>query len=206
MNNILKNTRVQIASLLALTAICAYALWSYIFSFQTVTFTFDQKLGYIELIRDDQKLYPAHNQPVKLKKGRYTIRNIGSSITPTARNLTVDATSQTIHVEFDYTEQHLENLYKLQQVAIETALLTQYPAITQNYRIEHSRLYHHGEVYGASLVATDQSGDNADTLYVVMKKKGDTWQVVSRPPAPILSAPDYPDISRDVLLRINQGK
>ena len=68
------------------------------------------------------------------------------------------------------------------------------------------KLYHQGEVYGAILVAKDQSSDNADTLRVLMRKENNNWVILSKPPAPILSAPSYPDINRAVLVDINQAR
>lgn len=206
MNSILRNTRIQLTLLLTVAALCAYILWSYILSFQTVVFVFDQKLGYIELSTSDQKLYPTNNQPIKLRKGVYTARNIGTSIAQGTRQLTIDTTSQTIHIEFDYTKQYLDTLYAAQQDSIESVLHREYPSIEKYYRLENSRLYHHGEIYGTSLIAIDQSGDNADTLHVIMQKKEGSWRLVSRPPAPILSAPNYPGIDVAILRSINQGK
>lgn len=206
MNNLLRNTRIQITSLLILLVICAYALWSYIFSFQTVTFTFDQKLGYIELLHDNTKLYPVNNQPIKLKKGEYVARNIGTSIAPNPRTVTINETKRTLHVEFDYTQQYLDTLYESQRTSIEAGLFEKYPIIKDAYRLQYGKLYHHGEIYGASLVAIDKSGDNTDTLHVIMKKKDSSWHVASRPPTPILSAPDYPDIDASILRAINQER
>lgn len=186
---------------------CIWTLWSYIFSFQTVTFHFDDKLGYIELHSEGQPTYyPADNQPVKLKKGTYRIKNIGAHIVPSMHNQVVDSSTSDVTVRFDYTRQYLDSLYAKEQAAIEAALLADYPRIAMDYRIVHSKLYHQGELYGAILIAQDQGSDNADTLRVLMQKKNGAWKLLSRPPTPILSAPLYPSVDRVILLDINQAK
>lgn len=201
-NKILWST---IATVVALASI--YALWSYILSFQTVTFSFDTKQGYVELVDDTaQRLYPADGQELRLKKGTYYIRNVGDKIAEDAREITVDATLTAYSVEFNFTREYLDELYARESGVIQSTLIKSYPKIPELYDIRHSKLYHQGEVYGAILVAKDQSGDNADTLRVLMRKENNDWVVLSKPPVPILSIPSYPAIDRAVLIDINQAR
>ncbi len=197
-----KITRM-ILIVIAVTA-CLYGVWAYIFSFQTVTFTFDDKLGYIEIENSSkQKLYPKNNQVARLKKGEYTAKNIGKNITKDTRKITIASGIQSVETSFSYTEKYLEKLYAAEKETIYKVLLREYPEISKLYVIRTDRLYARGNVFGATLIAKDQNSDNADTLRVVMQKKSDRWEVQSKPPTPILSAAEYPDIPRDVLLKIN---
>lgn len=205
MSNILQRTWVKITLLGTLVLVCLYALLAYALSFHTVTFMFDSSTGYIELPQEHTKLYPVNNQPLKLKAGEYTLRAVGTKIDPKPRTITVDA-SKTISVDFSYNTAHLQSLYATERGSIESALLKQYPSISTLYRIERGQLYGKGDIYGASLVAIDQSSDNADTLRVLLRKKDNTWHVLSRPPAPLLSAPNYPGIPVAILRSINQAK
>lgn len=201
-NKILWSTVATIAALASI-----YALWSYVLSFQTVTFSFDTKKGYIELVDDTaQRLYPASGQELRLKKGTYYLRNVGDTIAEDTREITVDSRLTAYTVEFNFTRKYLDELYARESRAIQSELIKTYSKIPELYDIRHSKLYHQGEVYGAILVAKDQSSDNADTLRVLMRKENNNWVILSKPPAPILSAPSYPDINRAVLVDINQAR
>ena len=198
-----------ILSLAALAAVGVgiWLLWSYILSFQTVTFHFDRQLGYIELSGNNQpNYYPADNQPVKLKKGTYQVRSVGTRLAADPHMQTIDNSTSNVTVEFSYSHSYLETLYQGEQQAIETALTAAYPAVATDYTPKHGTLYHRGEIYGAILIARDQSGDNADTLRVLMEKKDGNWIMRSKPPVPVLSAPLYPSISRDILADINRAQ
>lgn len=182
-------------------------LWSYIFSFQTVTFHFDSRLGYIELSGNGQpNFYPADSQPVKLKKGVYKIKNVGSRIAANSREQTVNSTTEQVTVHFNYTRQYLDSLYTSEKATIETSLIARYPKIAISYDIVHDKLYHQGEIYGAVLVARDQLSDNSDTLRVLMEKKDGKWIVLTKPPVPVLGAPLYPSVDRQILADINQAQ
>lgn len=182
-------------------------LWSYIFSFQNVTVRYDASQGYVELINEDnQKLYPKNNQPLRLKKGEYHLQHIGDNIEPNFRKITIGDSTTRHDVTFTYTEKHLSTLLTRHRSAIHTAILKIYPNLTQNYTFAHERLYRQGDIYGAALVARDATGDNADTLRILVQKKGVAWRVVSTPPVPVLSTVDYPGISRKILVDINRAK
>lgn len=185
----------------------AITLWSYVTSFQDVTFHFDQRQGYIELTGDDkQPLYPRDNQLVKLKKGAYHARNIGTRIAEESRTIQVDGSRNSYNITFNFTRSYLDQLLIGEQSAIQSALYSKYPQAQSDYELRSGRLYHRGELYGAILVARDQMGDNADTLRVMLQKDERGWQVRSLPPMPILSAPLYPSIDRAVLSDINRAR
>lgn len=201
-----RSTRI-VLSLISIIAACVgvYALWSYVHSFQEVTFRFNSEQGYVEIVgADTQKLYPIDAQPVRLKKGEYAARNVGKNIKPEARTLTIGDATTTIDTTFNYTEAYLQSLYARERVAIEALIYQRYPKAQTDSILARGKLYHQGEYYGAILIANDPSGDNADTLRVLAEKKDGTWRLRSAPPAPVLSAPLYRDIDRAILLDINQ--
>lgn len=200
--------KVILSGVALVLLVCAlWMIWNYVYSFQTVTFRYDRSLGYLQLSGNNQpNFYPAAGQPVKLKKGEYRITHVGTRIAPDTYTQTIDASTTTVIATFNYTRQYLATVYSAQQPAIEQALMQAYPAIATDYTIAHAKLYHRGELYGAILVPRDQSGDNADTLRVLMRQRDTAWVVLSRPPAPVLSAPLYPDIDRAILVDINRAK
>ncbi|QHN42254.1 hypothetical protein GII36_00020 [Candidatus Mycosynbacter amalyticus] len=198
---------ILLLTTVAAAAVGTWLLWSYIFSFQTVTFHFDRQLGYIELSGNNQpNYYPADNQPVKLKKGTYQVRSVGAHIAADRHAQVIDGSTSNITAEFGYSRSYLDTLYLGEQQVIESTLIAAYPKVATDYDIRHGKLYHLGEVYGASLVMRDQSNDNADILHVLMEKKNGSWIILSKPPMPILSAPLYPSISRNILVDINRAQ
>lgn len=181
-------------------------LWGYILSFQDVTFRYDTKIGYIELIdKDNNKLYPKNNQPIQMIEGEYHIQNVGERIEPEYRKLTITNDTATIDTPFSYTEDYLDTLLKKEQADAQAVLYEAYPSAKNTYRLRHEKLYERGNIYGAILVARTP-GDNSDTLRVVMKKQKGKWTLLSTPPSPFLGAPDYPDIDIDTLADINRAK
>lgn len=180
--------------------------WRYVTSFQEVTFTFNDQDGYVQIQREgDQKLYPVDGQPVKLKKGDYTIKNQGRRVAQDTRFVTIDDSTATIKTTFSYTESYLAEQYVEQKPAIESALYAAYPQLRTDYIVSNGALYSKGEIYGATLTARNQSSDNSDTLHVLLQRNNDVWSV-PHTPQPILTVTDYPDVPRDALSAINRGK
>ena len=206
MNQLIRN-RIILWVTGALAAIVGLSLlWSYILSFQEVTFRFDDTLGYIELIDEhNEKLYPKNNQPIQLTEGKYHIQHVGKYIQPEYRTLTVTDDTNMLNVSYSYTETHLDNLLKKERSNVREALYTTYPKAKSDYRLVRERLYRLGDIYGAAFVARTPS-DNSDTLRVLLEKKSDGWHILSKPPTPILSSPDYPNIDAAILTDINQAK
>ncbi len=181
-------------------------LWSYALSFQSVTFEYDDSLGYIELTSDvTEPLYPPAGEEVRLKKATYHMQTIGDNIESSSEDITIDSTSDTLGIEFTYNRTYLDSLYADEKDAILALISTTYPQIESRYTITRAALYGKGEIFGAQLVATTPS-DHSDTLRILLQKQSDEWRVLSNPPTPILSAPEYPQIDPQILRTINQAR
>lgn len=181
--------------------------WRYIDSFATVTFHYDTKQGSVQLAQPeaDNQTVP-NNQPVRLKKGEYTLTRHGKNVAKDSELITVDGSWQTRTVEFNFTREYLSELYTTEQSTIEAALTERYPKIKSLYTITGGALYGRGDYYGAALVFNDQKAPNRDRLHVLMQKEDDTWRVLSTPPTPVLSKQDYPTVDVSILRTINQVK
>lgn len=196
---------VGLAGILAIIAI-VWQIWSQVNSFATVTFTFDTPQGSARLIHpqgNTQHITP--NTPTKLKKGTYTLATGGDGFAATAQELTID-TSRTIPVHFSLTTTRLQALLAEEKDAIDRTITNTYPTLPTLYTIHHEALYGKGDIYGATLRFIDTTSDQRDTLHILLQKQGNTWQVRSTPPVPVLSAPHYPDIPIDILRAINLGE
>ena len=64
-------------------------------------------------------------------------------------------------------------------------------------------IYNQGEYYGATLNFRDQTSYQRDTLHILAKKENGKWRVLSLPPSPVLSAPKYPNVPKEILRKIN---
>lgn len=181
----------------------------YFTSFATVQFSFNPSIGSITLLTDQKvTIQPTNHSPIRLKKGRYTVTSHGTHIATNSQSITIDGSQTTYPIRFRYTDDYLQKLYQTEQLPIYTALLLAYPQIKSDYTIQHDRLYGLGEWFGATLVYNHQNADNSDNLHVIMKKSSadNRWQLLSRPPRPIVSQPDYPSVPYDILKAINQAK
>lgn len=180
--------------------------WRYEQSFQFVTFTYNQSEGSAQLHGNgiEQSIQP--NQRIKLPKGEYVVTKSGNNIAKDEQKISLSDSEKTIPIVFNYTQEKLRELYIKEQPVIESVLLAEYPKIKELYIIKNDALYHKGEWYGATLSHNSPTDQNRDTLHVLMKKEGDSWIVISKPPVPILSKFDYPNVPIATLKAINQGK
>lgn len=193
------------ALVLCIVFVAGIATWRYINSFQEVTFNFDDSDGYIQIVGEDkQKLYPVDGQPAKLKKGDYTLKNQGNRVAEDTQFITIDGETDSIDIDFAYTESYLGRLYAEQKSDIESALYAQLPKLREQYTVSNGALYSKGEVYGATLTARNSS-ENSDLLHVLLLKKDDKWELLHTP-QPILTVAEYPNIPRAALSAINRGK
>ena len=201
---IFRSKITQLAILIIAASIGIYFLWSYILSFQTVTFAFNSSRGYVEITRDGaEALYPSDGQSIELKKDEYRMTHIGDNLEKDVQTIRIDDDTSTVDVNFSFTQAYLDELYDREKEAIDAQLTRTYPGVAQRYSLTEAKLYADGTIFGATLQAKDTSSDNSDTLRLLMQKKSNTWRVAATP-TPVLTVIEYPDIPRDVLLRINQ--
>lgn len=204
----LTSSKAYITYFVIATLLISVFLFRYLDSFvSNITFNYDSSLGSISLHSDGQKVAePAAGQEIRLKKGDYLVRSSGKNIAQTQQKITIDGRKTSFDIDFSYTSDYLGSLYDDEQLAIYTAMLLEYPKIDSDYSLSHEKLYGMGDWFGATLVYNDQQADNRDSLRLLMQKSGDGWQVISKPPTPVLSAPNYPDVPYEILKAINQAE
>lgn len=84
------------------------------------------------------------------------------------------------------------------------ALVSAYPKIKTDYDIADTRLYENGIWFGATLRYKGADTANRDTLRVLMEKKDGQWTLRTKPPTPLLSAKNYPDVPKSIIQDINK--
>lgn len=175
-------------------------------SFTTVIFTANLPQSTASLIDSNNTTHTiAFNQPMRLKKGTYTLSQQGEHIQSTTSALALQE-DRTIPLIFRYTEEYLRQQLIRERSNIHQVMLNHYPQLLTLYTIHHETLYTTGNYYGATLRFKDHTSPHRDTLHILLEKKGSEWKLRSMPPQPILSAPAYPDIPKEILRAINQGE
>lgn len=175
-------------------------------SFATVTFTANLPQGSASITDSDNTTHTiAFHQPMRLKKGTYTLSQQGEHIQPATSALALQG-DRTIPLTFHYTEDYLRQQLAHEHAAIHQVMSRRYPQLLTLYTIHHEAIYAAGNYYGATLRFKDHTSPHRDTLHILLEKKEGEWQIRSTPPQPILSAPAYPDVPKGVLHAINQGE
>lgn len=205
MNNLTK-AAVILLGLIGLMVI-GVQIWQQVTSYTEVVFKFDLNEGEAKISSNNTpKITVKNNQTLRLKQGDYRIETSGNNIQPDTTFITIDKTTTNIEVKFSYSQDYLKSLLNDQQSEIEEVIAAKYPTINSLYTLHNQALYHHGEYYGATLRFKDQTSDQRDTLHILAQKNDNSWQIISNPPSPVLSAPDYPNIPKEILRQINLGE
>lgn len=185
----------------------AFVGWRHFDSYASVAFSFNPEHGSVRLTSTEHGEIPVtNNQPVRLKKGEYTLSRYGKNMAPESEVVQVDGSWQTRTLTFFFTREYLAERYTEEESAIKEAITDRYPTLETLYTVQSGALYGRGNYYGAALVFRDRTSQQRDRLHILLEKKDGTWVVRSTPPAPILSRQDYSDVPRDVLVAINQVK
>jgi hypothetical protein len=188
-------------------------------SFQSLTLTAPANTTvsiYPKLPSDESINYAAGELKLKtsgtiegrLKKGSYVyVATARSQKTDYQQRIgVVDVGDQPLTIRvaaLDYSAAKLLALSKQETPAAEAVIRSSYPAAMQNYSFAHERLYHSDEWFGAILAPSDPT--KLDAYRIVLKKKDGVWQIVTNPPAIILSQPVYPDVPSDILSDLNNS-
>lgn len=101
---------------------------------------------------------------------------------------TFSSSDTNVTVKPYYSDSRLANLYTEEAAAITTALNDAYPAAPVLYVIDHQKLYHYGDWFGAKLTYKGKDIFNDDTLKVIAHKENNTWVIVTNPPMPSLNS------------------
>lgn len=98
----------------------------------------------------------------------------------------------------------LDAQLKSERKTIIGVLTAAYPRIKTDYAIANGKLYEQGQWYGTTLTYHGKDTMNRDTLRVLMEKQHGVWTLLTKPPEPLLSANEFPDVPKSVLQAINQ--
>lgn len=201
--------------IIILFALLVFFAWrSYRDSFQTVTVTTHKPFTltlYAPLNTDESNAYDKSkvffvapdSEKFRVKKGVYVYAvSGGSDYQEFSAQITVGA--KPVHLtapQLNYTPAKLASMLAKEQPAINSVINTAYPSQMQLYSIQGNKLYGNGQWFGAKLVPNDPR--TYDTLRIILKKEGSTWQIVTTPPEIVISQPVYPQIPAYILSDLN---
>lgn len=182
-----------------------------LFNTQSATFRFDTSMGAeVTLVHSSDKREDIENdKEYKLQKGDYEIEIAGNNILPETIEFKVESSRIDRQIELSYTDTYLKTLLEKERSSIQAKLTSTYPRFSSLYMIKNGDgLMLDGSWYIARLryiapTTADEVVPFRDTLKLVMHKDASGWKVVTKPPAIVISKPEYPDIPETVLNTIN---
>lgn len=125
----------------------------------------------------------------------------GATSAPESRNPTPSLKSQQSSKPQQLS---LEDQLKNELPIVTQILVSSYPKISTDYDIADTKLYDNGTWFGATLRYKGSDTANRDTLRVLVQKKDNVWIIRTKPPTPLLSAKNYPDVPKSILQDINK--
>ena len=144
-------------------------------------------------------------QKVSLKKDvSYLLRYDGTDGYDSDEiNFSVPVKDGRVDVNPYFSDNKLSTLVDGELAKINNTITSKYPKIGL-YRIEKGKMYHYGDWYSTKLTYTGKDAFNSDSLRIVLKKTGNSWEVATNPPNIFLSKYYYKDIPEDVLIETNK--
>lgn len=194
--------------------IIIYTFINYIDSIQQVTINY-KHVSNVVIFED----FVANNSPEN-NKSVTVIKKSGETITLPKKNYFINYTPEkgyedknislalfdnkkNISIDPDFSAEKLELARKKEFSFIKQSLAQKYPDIENLYSIQTGKLYKKGQWYATTLQYIGEDYVNADSLRLVMKKKGGKWELITTPPSITLSKYNYPSIPLDILDDIN---
>ena len=180
----LPNRRVLISIIVVALLFVAGGYKWYVDTYHAVTFTLktspmtvsikNNKDETIEVIKDDGSM--------TLANGEYTANPSGSNVDTTPVKFTVAGRDSIIVIDAGYAADYLASLLDQEIDAINSAIVTRYPRIINQYTIQRGELQQKGEWYVTNLVNKRSTNDSPKDVYkVILFKSNDTWTVQNQP-------------------------
>lgn len=137
----------------------------------------------------------------KLKMGNYAVvPHAGSDYDNSSTGLIVGANPTTLSIRLDYSDAKLKSFVSGESEAINQAFNAKYPAVSIGYSLQKITLYGRGDWAGALVVP---GAANQDSLRAIFQKVNSQWKIVTDPPVISIGTPVYPNIPRDIIVKVN---
>jgi hypothetical protein len=117
------------------------------------------------------------------------------------KKINIDKQAKVVNLDFEYSTQKLSAMLATEKNAAEAVILSNYPSLSQNYRITKENLYLTGEWYGAVLQPASAS---LDTYRVILHKQSGGWKIAVKEPAISIGIPSNPEIPPSVITKVDE--
>jgi len=154
--------------------------------------------------RKSEKIGTVENgSKLTLEAGNYYYLATGEHVAPKVGKFEVTR-SEEIAIQTNFTGDYLVSLLGPEEPTIHAAISRYNPKVDTYFTINKGTLYGRGDWYGTTLTSKkDDPVQPNDNYRVVLNKQNGQWRVIGKPEL-ILSAPDYPNVPKEFLSRINQ--
>lgn len=144
-------------------------------------------------------------QKVRLKKDSVYILRYDGDDGYTGGDITITTPIKEPSVDINpyFSDDKLASLVNDESSKINDTIKSKYNKIGL-YNIEKGKLYHFGEWYSTKLTYKGKDAFNSDSLRIVLKKTGSSWEVKTDPPNIFLSKQYYKNVPEDILIDANK--
>lgn len=203
--------------LVAVAVLClvGYLVYLYVTSFQMLTIKVNESTPgstiSVYANKSEERVLvtenPQENEPLRLKRGHYTVELRGDDYNTLSFGVSLGETPETVEIYPEFTDRKLRELLRQEETAITRQIHQTIPETRNTYAISGGKLYLMGQWYGAK-IHVKQTAEQArlgyvDTFRVILHKDTGSWKVVTNPPELVLSHVSYPSIPRNILVDIN---
>ncbi len=185
--------------LIILAGIAGFAVY-YGVNYRAVNFTLKDGSYSLTIENSDKKLVSTVKSTgkISLPRGNYTYHVNGTNLDDSGHEFTVGDKDSNITVSPVYSKDYLQTLALKEQDTIWNLLTNKYPDLAPLMSLTALQLYDKGEWAAGTLNYTVDPRVLPDIYRFVLKKSGDTWQLVVSPRIAI-NKNDFKDIPESIL-------
>ena len=208
----LKKSYLIIAAVIILALVAGLVWWNYINSTFTITVNYSNTSSVTvydtsqqHAGRDDIKITDVTDsgQTIRLKRGpSYSVIYHGATGYVDGQ-IPINEARPTITIDPDYNKEKYAAIMNESLPVASTVLQKEYPNVKNLYTIQSAGMKNKGEWYTIKLTHNGSYDYNTDSLRVLLRKTGDTWNITCKPSI-IFTTKNCSDISADILKWSNE--
>ncbi len=202
---------IILSGVVLIALITAGFIVQYILSHHTVTFNFKRDNLKISIRQQlDNNKYSntgslSQSGSLSLVNGDYIIdiesTNPQKPISKEIVKFSVHNTNATIDINPRLSDAYLNNILENNRKVIHEIIKSKYSLA--GYELSKERVIGDGDWYAAIFTQGSVNRENGDEYFIVAKRSGDTWSIVTAPRL-VVTSHEYPDIPQDILDQVNR--
>jgi hypothetical protein len=187
--------------------ITGFVTYQYFSSFKEVSFSVKQTgltVDVYKVDKSDQKIGSfSSDTKLSLQNGDYYYILTGQKVDATHHTFTLTDIVKTVGIDPDYSDAYLASVLNTENTAIQSVIMSAYPAVMGQYDIFSSQLFKKGEWYGGLLkYRTSDPNELRDPYRVILHKVNNTWVIVYNPEI-VVTKTNFPDVPVEILTSVN---